>query len=103
MHSINYISVEDFNEECDRKFITEYLNPYFKDLYNDLILRCVTPEAITERKLDKIIFLEYFNLPGILNDRLQKMFDTNKDELVTETSFIGNLIRIFASNLHSRL
>ena len=38
----NYIQVEDCDiNGTDSKFIKEYLTPYFKDLYKDLIMRCI--------------------------------------------------------------
>lgn len=77
--------------------------PYFKDLFRDLTLRCLSPNAIQEKKLDKVTFVEYCNLPGIINDRFFYMFDTAKDGLISETSFINNLIKVFMSDLETRL
>jgi hypothetical protein len=85
----SYIQVEDFDAHGgDSKFIKDYLQPYFKDLYKDLILRCLSNTAIQEKKLDKVTFIEYCNLPGIINDRFFTMFDINQDGLITELSFI---------------
>ena len=52
-----YIHVEDFDECMDGKFVKEFLMPYFKDVFRDLILRCLCPKAIQEKKLDKVTFI----------------------------------------------
>ena len=100
----SYIQVEDFDiHGGDAKFIKDFLNPYFKDLYKDLILRCLSSSAQQEKKLDKVTFIEYCNLPGIINDRFFKMFDVNNDSLITEQSFIQNMIKVFISDLDTRM
>lgn len=49
--------------------------PYLKDLYKDLLIRCNQVEHV-----DKVTFIEYTMLPGIINDRLHTMFSAlNKD------------------------
>ena len=101
--SFSQIQVEDYDEHTDGRFVRDFLCPYFVDLYKDLTLRCLTPAAIKEKKLDRITFLEYCNLPGIINDRLLKIFDTNNDGLISENSFVSNLSYIFASDLETRM
>jgi len=49
------------------------LSTYLKDLYNDLIIRCIQPRAVKAQMLDKITFLEYSGLPGIIAERLFNM------------------------------
>ena len=39
------IQIEDFSE-IDAQSLFEIVRPYLKDLYNDLIVRCIEPEAI---------------------------------------------------------
>lgn len=39
------IQIEDFSE-IDAQSLFEVVRPYLKDLYNDLIVRCIEPEAI---------------------------------------------------------
>ncbi len=99
----NFIQVEDFDDINDNKFVKEFLGPYFKDLFRDLAMRCISPNAIQEKKLDKVTFIEYCNLPGIINDRFFKMFDTAHDGLISENSFILNLVKVFISDLDTRM
>jgi hypothetical protein len=37
-----FIQLEEYDANTDAKFIKECLNPYFKDLFKDLSLRCLT-------------------------------------------------------------
>ncbi len=38
------IQIEDYSE-IDTQSLFEVVRPYLKDLYNDLIVRCIEPEA----------------------------------------------------------
>ena len=73
--------------------------------------------------MDKVNFIEYSKLPGIINDRLHFMFTSVKgtrkmskpasneksspglkgQDYVTEKSFEDNLIKIFAGDLDSKM
>lgn len=81
----NLLSVEDFN---DTRFLTDFLHPYFTDLYKDLSLRSMIPNAIKDKKVDRIAFLEYCNLPGIINQRLIKLLDPQNTEMIEQQAFI---------------
>jgi hypothetical protein len=61
------IKLEEYDHLIDGGFLTEFLHPYLNDLYKDLSLRSLTSAAIKEKKLDRFAFLEYCNLPGIIN------------------------------------
>ena len=98
----NYIHVEDFNKSSDSKFIKDFLVPYFKDLFKDLAVRTHTPTTNND-KIDKVTFIEYCNLPAIIGDRLFKMFDTNRDTLIAEVSFVNNLVKVFMSDLDTKM
>lgn len=83
--------------------IKEYLLPYLKDLYKDLALRSIAPQAIKEQKVDKVTFIQYCNLPGIMSDRLLKIFEGESEGIVHESNFVSNLTRIFVSDLDTRM
>lgn len=59
------LHIEDFYAESDSKFVEQELEPYLRDLYKDLLIRSNQVENI-----DKVTFIEYTKLPGIINDRL---------------------------------
>ena len=42
-------------------------------------------------------------MPGIINDRFLKMFDSSNEQLVSESAFVSNLVRVFMSDLDSRM
>ena len=61
--------IEDFDENVDVDFVNQNLVPYLKALFNDLMMR-----SSNSNHLDKVTFIEYTKLPGIINDRLHYMF-----------------------------
>ena len=65
------IHVEDFDESVDTIFVQKHLNPYLHDLFKDLLMRSTKDDVI-----DKVTFIEYTKLPGIINDRLHIMFSS---------------------------
>ena len=74
------IRVEDFDHSTDSKCVKELIEPYLKDLYRDLCLRCDNQK----KGIDKVTFIEYCNLSGILNDRLFNLFDSFREAVVSE-------------------
>jgi hypothetical protein len=63
------------------------MRPYLRDLYNDLIVRCIEPEAITEKMLDRITFIDYTRLPVVIAERIFNLFDKHKVGLLSEVVF----------------
>ena len=64
--------IEDYDASIDSDFIKDKLTPYLTDLYKDLLMRSNQPDYI-----DKVTFIEYTKLPGIINDRFHVMFSQN--------------------------
>ena len=56
----------------------ECFYPYLSNLFADLLMRST---AIDYGVLDKVTFLEYTCLPGIINDRLFSIFAENLDDI----------------------
>jgi hypothetical protein len=52
-----FINIEGFDDKYDQDCVTDFLQPYFKDLYKDLCLRSLSSRATKENKLDKAAFL----------------------------------------------
>jgi hypothetical protein len=111
--------IEDYDDTLDKQFIEKWATQYFRDLYNDLLMR-----SNQQDHLDKVNFIEYTKLPGIINDRLHFMFMGVKgngkssksgnspdkaspglkgSDHVTEKSFEENLVRIFSGDLDSKM
>jgi hypothetical protein len=120
------LHVEDYDANIDADFIREQLTPYLSDLYKDLLMRSNQADHI-----DKVTFIEYTKLPGIINDRVHVMFSENyfkqqnsmspqtspmsqsntkkglelkkKEEFVSEKSFIKNFTLIFIGDLDQKM
>ena len=76
-----------------------------------------------DNSIDKVTFIEYTKLPGIINDRLHILFSAEgtrnassspenknksivhkkKDENVTETAFFDNFRKIFIGDLDEKI
>jgi len=101
-------------KNVDTMFVENLLKPYLSDLYKDLLMRSNKEDVI-----DKVTFIEYTKLPGIINDRLHIMFSTEskkstskspeqkikgivhnkKDEYVNLVNFVEYFRIIFIGNL----
>ena len=102
------LRIEEFDIEKDKQFLTCHLEPYFIELYSDLLVRSRHKE-----QLDIVSFTEYTKLPGIINERLRHMFlKTNTDKLqgnknkiqtISKESFLENMKLIFIGDLNSKM
>ena len=90
------IQIEDFSENESQQLF-EVTHPYLKDLFNDLIVRCIETEAINEKLLDKLTFIDYTRLPVVIAERLFSIFDKEKSGLMAEQVFATCMFRIFIS------
>jgi len=53
--------------------------PYFKDIFKDLVKRSDN----VSKGINRVSFLDYCELPGILGERLFRLFDVNKDNYLS--------------------
>ena len=74
----SFITIEDYNAEEDDVFIANKLVPYLSNLFDDLKMRSANNEK-DPNFLDKVSFVEYTKLPGIINDRLHTLFSEEAD------------------------
>ena len=81
--------------DSDDEKLVEILSNYLRDLYNDLIIRCIQPKAVKAQMLDKITFLEYTGLPGIIAERIFSVMAKDQGELVAKDSFITTILRCY--------
>ena len=95
------IQIEDFSES-EAQTLHDILKPYLRDLYNDLIVRCIEPEAITEKMLDRITFIDYMRLPIVIAERIFGLFDKPKVGLMSEAVFALCMTRILVSDFQTR-
>lgn len=70
---INLLYMEDFDPQVDPEFIKRELRPYFSSVFADLALRSTQSQSIAQKTIDKVTFVEYINLPGIVSDRFHAL------------------------------
>ncbi len=74
---------------------------YLKDIWVDLYSRVTTNKNDPKEKsvklngLSKVIFNSYYNLPGIIGDRLFKVFDTNSNDCIELVEFVEGMRTLF--------
>ena len=97
--------MEDFDPEVDPGFIKHTLRPYFSEVFTDLCLRSSrdSRSKIT-KSIDKVTFVEYVNLPGIVSDRFHTLAANDHPEgRVYEQSFIELLLQVFSSSVETKM
>ena len=87
------------------KYLVEDLAPfeaYLKDIWTDLYRRITKNKndpkeisAIKLKGLSKIIFNSYYNLPGIIGERLFKLFDINSNGSIELNEFVDSMKTLF--------
>ena len=74
---------------------------YLKDVWVDLYSRVTQNKNDPKEKsikltgLSKVVFISYYNLPGIIGDRLFKVFDTNFNDSIELDEFIEGMKMLF--------
>lgn len=104
------IYMEDLAPEMDRQLSKTVLTPYFKGVFADLALRSTPlPKGLDQtRSIDKVTFIEYINLPGILSDQFLTIANagcstTLPDQRISEGGFVQLMLSVFSSNLPTKL
>ena len=76
---------------------TQYLPLYFKSVWKDLSRRSEN----SDKGFDKVIFSNYFSLPGIISTRLFTLLDSDKDDYLGYSEFSKGMNILFNSDLDS--
>jgi hypothetical protein len=102
----DYLFVEEFDSDHDRKFLDEVVRPYFANIFSDLAQRRMTPKKAGETEgeyMDKVAFFEYANLPGIINDRFYSTFDGSKEGRILRQAFVEGFARVYLAPLEDKM
>ena len=95
--------VEDYHAEFDDVFVNEELRPYLLGVFADLALRSTPSTKASSqpgKSIDKVIFKEYINLPGIVSNRFFALAKKDRtDNRVSEEAFLNSLLALFGSSL----
>lgn len=93
-------SVELYDkQEMTDSFKQKVCLPFLLDLYKKLSLTSSEPTS----GIDRLSFLQYFKLPGIIGERIFNIFDNFGTKFIQNTSFISNMFKIYSSNFDVRL
>ena len=72
----------------------ELLNKYLKEIWSDLSKRASKED--TSKGINKITFNKYFELPGIISERLFAVFDKDKDGILSLSEFVNGMRSVFS-------
>lgn len=75
----------------------ENFNVYLQQLSQDFCVQSDNPGM----GINKMTFLNYFQLPGIIGERLYSVFDTKNREYLEVEEFINGMTRLYSSNFES--
>lgn len=72
----------------------EAFQVYLKELWKDLSQR--TDDK--SKGISRVTFSKYYNLPGIIFDRLFNVFDANKNDYLDSNEFVEGMSTLFSEN-----
>ena len=71
----------------------ELLNKYLKEIWSDLSKRSIEENT---KGINKITFNKYYDLPGIISERLFAVFDKDKDGVLSLSEFVNGMKMLFS-------
>ena len=96
---VEKINLNDITEEYEVKN-TDAFKQYLKQVWKDLNSRSGDDN---EKGIDKVTFQKYYELPGLISERLFSVFDKNNTGYLTLQEFTENMITLFSSDLEQLL
>lgn len=96
---VNRLVIPDFSEIESEQFKKDYVIPYFKDIYKDLVSRSDKKSA----GINKVTIIDYCNLPGILAERFFSLLDANNDDYIDLREFVYILFKIYYSDFDTQV
>ena len=83
----------------DEEFKNEVCLPYFNDIYKDLESRSDQPG----KGINKVQFLNYALLPGMLGERFFHVMDSDQDGYLSNQEFMEGFLRLYCSNFDDKI
>ena len=71
----------------------ELLNKYLREIWSDLSKRSIEETA---KGINKVTFNKYYDLPGIISERLFTVFDKDKDGVLSLSEFVNGMKMLFS-------
>ena len=96
---VEKINLNDITKEYEVKN-TDAFKQYLKQVWKDLNSRSGDDN---EKGIDKVTFQKYYELPGLISERLFSVFDKNNTGYLTLQEFTENMITLFSSDLEQLL
>ena len=96
---IDKINLNDITNEYEVKNVegfTQYLKQVWKDLKSH-------SDEETSKGIDKLTFQKYYELPGLISERLFSVFDSNNKGYLSLQDFTENMKILFSSDLDNLL
>jgi EF-hand domain len=99
------IYVEDFSPDLQKKFTLSHLYPYFKNVFDDLVLRSLVPQLQNKKpSIEKVQLMEYVSLPGVLSDRLYAILSADcSDGRINSDKFYKIMSTVYCSDLIQKM
>jgi len=95
---IEKINLNDITNEYEVKNV-EAFSQYLKQVWKDLSGR----NKDENEGIDKITFQKYYELPGLISERLFSVFDSSGSGYLSLDDFIDNMLILFSSNFEKLL
>ena len=95
---IEKINLNDITNEYEVKNIDAF-SQYLKQVWKDLSGR----KGGEKEGIDKITFQKYYELPGLISERLFSVFDSSGNGYLSLKDFIDNMLILFSSNFENLL
>ena len=96
---IEKINLNDITSTYEVKN-TEAFTQYLKQVWKDLNSRSGDESS---KGIDKITFKQYYNLPGIISERLFSVFDSENTGYLSLQNFTEKMLTLFSSDLDKLL
>ena len=77
----------------------EAFGSYLKSVWKDLLGR----SDQTAKGIDKMTFLKYYELPGMISERLFSVFDTHQNGSLSKEDFVNGMITLFSGDFEKLL
>ena len=95
---IEKINFNDITNEYEVKNIDAF-SQYLKQVWKDLSGR----KGGEKEGIDKITFQKYYELPGLISERLFSVFDSSGSGYLSLKDFVDNMLILFSSNFENLL
>ena len=99
MSKIEKINLNDITSEYEVKNV-EAFSQYLKQVWRDFSNRNNDEE---NEGIDKITFQKYYELPGLISERIFSVFNSSDSNYLSQDDFVSNMLTLFSSSFERLL